>query len=254
MLDTLLDSTAGSRARFVLEAFSLARFGLKARSTQTKGTSARQLATDSFRIAAVWLMGLLLTSDLGARIRGPIPDYPQYLYAPWTLALLFFAFAMALIGYERLAGATALLFVVSILVDPGRYDLTNAESERLVVPIVCFSVLVIASGRRRPKVRRLAWVAFTAMLAAASGTSDDPMAFVAILALIFLVPVSVAMIRINPRPAIACGLCAAYFGTHMAQDRGGPGAIGLVCLAAAPFVLAVVMMRAARRKQAPTPV
>ena len=249
MVSTLLDVSSTSRVRFAGEIVNLVGSGARARSAEMKRAGAARVVGDGFCVAGVWLMVLLLTSDLGDRIHGPIPDYPRYLYGPWTLMLLGAALVLALIGYDRFAGAAALLFTASVLLDPSRYELTNAERVRLIVPAICFAVLLTYPRKRTVNVRRLVWLAPIAVLAVAAGTSDDAMAFVAVVALIVLVPAALALVRSNPRPMIACAVVAAYFGTHMAQDRGGPGPTGLLFLAAAPLVVACV---AAAHRRSPT--
>ncbi len=243
MFDTLLDVSAGSRLRYAREIVDLVRSGLRARAIQTVETGALRLVADGFCVAAVWLLTLFLASDLGNRIRGPLPGYPWGPLSPLSLAALGAALALALVGYDRLAGATALAFVATIFADPARHDLTNTDRIPLVVPIACFAALLLAPRRREPDMRRLAWLAFTAVLAVAASTSDDTTAFVFVFALIFLVPPSVGLIRTDPRAALACALSATYFGMRMAQDRGGPGLPGLLFLAAAPLVLTVVIAR-----------
>lgn len=252
MVSTLLDVSSASRVRFVGEIVNLVGSGARARGAEMKRAGAARVVGDGFCVAGVWLMVLLLTSDLGDRIHGPIPDYPRYLYGPWTLMLLGAALVLALIGYDRFAGAAAFLFTASVLLDPSRYELT-AERVRLIVPATCFAVLLTYPRQRMVNLRRLVWLAPIAVLTVAAGTSDDAMAFVAVVALIVLVPTALALVRSNPRPMIACAVVAAYFGTHMAQDGGGPGPVGLLFLAATPLVVACVVA-ANRRSPTSSPV
>ena len=254
MLSTLLDASASSRTRFVREIVALVLSGLRARATQTAEPGARRLVADGFCLAGVWLLTLFLSSDVGNRIRGRLPGYPWHLFTPWSLGLLCAALALALIGRDRLAGATALLFTASIIHDPAHYDLTNGGRVSFLVPVICFGVLLLAPRRRKPDARRLAWLVVTAALALISSTADDTTAAVLILALIFLVPPALALLPINPRfLAIACALPATYFGTRIAQDPGGPGKLGLLFLAAAPLVLTIAITRI-RHLQARSPI
>ena len=146
------------------------------RATHTAQAGAWRLVADGFCLAAVWLLTLLLAADVGNRIRGPLPGFPWGLFPPWSLALLGAGLALALIGYDRLAGATALLFAASIFDDSARYDLTGADRIPLLVPVICFGVLLIAPRGRRPDPRRLAWLVLAAALAIAASRTDDTIA------------------------------------------------------------------------------
>ena len=253
MLGTLLDASATSHTRFAFEIVALVRSGLRMRATQTAQAGAWRLVADGFCLAAVWLLTLFLAADVGNRIRGPLPGFPWGLFSPWSLALLGAALALALIGYDRLAGATALLFTASVFGDPAGYDLTGADRIPLLVPLICFGVLLVAPRRRRPDPRRLAWLAVAAGFAIAASRTDDTIAAVALLALILFVPPALALLRTDPRPAIACAVSAAYFGLRMAEDPGGPGALGLLFLAAMPLILSIVVAHTRHTAQARVP-
>jgi len=243
MLGTLLDVSATSRTRFVVELIGFARSGMQARATRTAQAGARRVVADGVCLGAVLLLALFLSSELGNRMREFDPRGPWHPFSPWSLALLGTALALALIGYDRIAGATALLFVASLVADPAWRDLTDSGREFLLVPAICFSVLLVAPRRRTPDARRLAWLVLTAALAVASSTSDDPTAAILVLALLFLMPLALAMLPIDPRLAIACALPATSFGIHMAQDPGGPGILGVPFLSAAPLVLTIAATR-----------
>ena len=144
-------------------------------------------------------MTLFLSSELGNRIRGFDPLGPWHPLSPWSLALLAAALALALVGYDRLAGATALVFVATLIADPAWRDLANSRREQMLVPVICFITLGLAPRRGKPNHRRLAWLALTTPLAVASSTSDDPGAAILILALLLLVPPALAMLRTDPR-------------------------------------------------------
>jgi hypothetical protein len=243
MLGTLLDVSATSRTRFVFELIGFVRSGMQARATQTAQDGAQRVVADGVCLGAVWLLTLFLSSELGNRIREFDPRGPWHPLAPWSLALLGAALALALIGYDRLAGATALLFVATLVADPAWRDLTNSRRELVLVPVICFITLGLAPRRRKPNHRRLAWLALTAALAIASSTSDDPTAAILILALLVLVPLALVVLRTDPRPAIACALAATSFGIHMTQDPGGPGVLGVLFLSAAPLIFTIAVTR-----------
>ena len=227
----------------MLELVGLVRSGMRARATQTAASGAPRVVADGVCLAAVWLLTLFLASELGNRMRVFDPLGPWHALAPWSLALLGAALALALIGYDRIAGAAALLFVASFLADATWSDLADGRRELLLVPVLCFTTLVLAPRRREPDNRRLAWVVLTAALAVASSTSSDPTAAILILALLFLVPVALATLPADPRLAIACALPATSLGFHMARERGGPGVLGVLFLSAAPLVITVAVTR-----------
>lgn len=251
MLGTLLDVSATSRTRFVRELIGFVRSGTQARATQTAQSGARRVVADGVCLSGVWLLTLFLSSELGNRIRGFDPLGPWHPLSPWSLGLLGAALALTLIGYDRLAGVTALLFVATLVADPAWRDQTISRRELMVVPVICFITLALAPRRRKPDHRRLAWLALTATLAVVSSASDDPTAAILILGLLFLLPLALAMLRTDPRFAIACALPLTSFGIHMVQDRGGPGVLGMLFLSAAPLVLTIAVLRT-RHLQAQT--
>jgi hypothetical protein len=243
MLGTVLDASGASSPRFIREIVLLVRAGFRARAEQTAQAGAGRLLADGLCLAAVWLMTLFLASDVGNRIRGPLPGYPWAPLPVPSLALLGLALALALVGLDRLAGLSALGFIATILGGAADYDLTNTDALPLLVPAACFVALVLAPRRRRLDMRRASWLMLTAALAAASSTSDDTTAFLFVIALFALVPTSLLVIRTNPRPALACAVCATYFGIRIAQDDTGPGLIGGAFIVATPLVFAFVLTR-----------
>lgn len=242
MLDTLRDVTS-TRSRYVRELIGLVRSGMQARGVQTARAGARRVVADGVCLGGVWLLTLFLSSELGNRIRSFDPLGPWHPLSQWSLALLGIALALALIGYDRIAGATALLFVVTLLADTEWRDMSSSRREMMLVPILCFVTMGLAPRRREPDRRRLSWLALTAALALASSASDDPTAAILILALLVLVPFSFTMLRTDPRFAIACAVPATAFGIHMVQDPGGPGVLGVAFLCGAPLTLAITVKR-----------
>jgi hypothetical protein len=88
MLGTLLDVSASSRARFAREIVALARSGLRMRGLESARLGARRVIADGFCLAALWMLTLFLSSDLGLRIQGGEPGYPDAALPLWSLALL----------------------------------------------------------------------------------------------------------------------------------------------------------------------
>lgn len=243
MLGTLLDVSASSRTRFGRELIGFARSGMQARATQTAQAGAGRVVADGVCLCGVWLLTLFLASELGNRIRGFDPLGPWHPLSPWSLGLLSAALALTLIGYDRFAGVTALAFVATLVADSAGRDQTISRRELMVVPVICFITLALAPRRAKPNPRRLAWLALTATLAGVSSASDDPTAAILILGLLFLLPLALAMLRTDPRFAIACALPLTAFGMQMVQDRGGPGVLGMLFLSAAPLVLTIAVLR-----------
>lgn len=240
MLDTLRDVSA-THGRYLRELIGLVRAGMQARGLQNARAGARRVVADGICLAAVWLLTLFLSSELGNRIRGYDPLGPWQPLSYWSLALLGTALALALIGYERLAGVTAILFVATLFTGPGWGDTSISRRELMLVPVLCFVTMALAPRQRRPDRRRLAWLALTGALAVASSQSDDPTGAILILGLLVLVPASLVMLRTDPRLAIACAVPASAFGIHMTQDPGGPGLLGVLFLCAAPLSLAITV-------------
>ena len=248
MLGTLLDASATSRVRFAREIVDLVRSGLRARARRTVEAGARRVVADGLCLGGVWLLTLFFASELGNMIKGFDPWGPWVPMAPWTLALLGAGLVLGLIGYDRLAGATALAFMASVFADPARYDLTTRDRSALLVPVFCFVALLLAPRRRQPDPRRLAWLVLVAALAVAAGTrpGDDTMAWAGLLPLLVLLIPVFALLWTDPRPAIAYTMWAAYFGVLIAQDPEAPRVLGVLFLAAAPLVLTIVIARTRR--------
>ena len=220
MVGTLLDSSASSRVRFANQIVDLVREGLRARALVTAQVGAGRVVADGVCLAAVWMLTLFLSSDLGLRIHGGEPGYPDEPIALWSLALLVSALALALVGYDRIAGAMALCLAASLVAHTDGAGLTNGSRGPLLVATLCFCLLVLAPRRRRPDPRRLAWLALPGVLAVVSSASDDSTAMVVLLALIFLVPPALALLSTDPRLAIACALPATGFGIRIAHNPG----------------------------------
>jgi hypothetical protein len=205
MTATLLDASAGSRARFARELADLARAGVRLRGQRTAATGARQVLADGVCLAAVWLMTLDLSTLLSQTVRG----FHDPLLAPWSLVLLGAALALALVGYDRFAGAAALVWTAArlpALLDhhPGMGVVILAVT---LPSVACFAVLVVAPRRRAPDPRRLAWLLVPVTLVATFGPpqydqSSLLLALVAI-AVLLVVVYALATLATDPRIAIA---------------------------------------------------
>ena len=251
MLGTVLDASAGSRSRFVREIVDLVRLGLRTRATQTAGAGARRLVADGLCLGATWVMTLDLSTLLAQRARG----MHDPLLASASIALLAVILAIALIGYDRVAGAGALVW--SVLRVPALWDhhpgIVNLVPE--VVPIICFGVMVLAPRRRAPDARRLVWLLVPATLLLTLGPPSHEqspllLAYVA-LAAISVAVFAVASLPTDPRLAIAAAVSVSTLGLAVAAINHDTSAPACLAVAAVPVVLAMAITRT-RRLRRPT--
>jgi len=224
MVATLLDASAGSRTRFARELADLVRSGLRLRTADA--TPAR-LTADGLCLAGVWLMTLDLVTLLGQRYRGmhdPLLAWP-------SIALLAAALAIALVGFDRVAGAAALVWTAL------RFPhLAGPVPE--VLPALSFSAMVLAPRRRPPDVRRLAWLVVPAALVVAFGPRGNPL----LLALGFtavgiVATVALAVLTVDPRIAIAGAVPVSTIAAGFVATHGDPPALAWLTLAAGPAVI-----------------
>jgi len=92
MLATLLDTSDGSTRAFVRELWDLLRSGLRSRSRATAEQGLKRLIADGFCVAAMLA--------IAARISTPVGFQPERWQFCWLGAVL----ALALVGYDRVAG------------------------------------------------------------------------------------------------------------------------------------------------------
>jgi hypothetical protein len=247
MTATLLDVSAGSRTTLIRELAGLFRGGLRARARRTAAAGAGRVVADGLCLASVWVMTLDLSTLLSQRVRG----FEDPLLAPGSLTLLAAALALALVGYDRVAGALALAWTAArfpALLDhrPGMEVLLAAVT---LPPVACFSILVIAPRRRARDPRRLAWLLVPVTLVATLGPPDydqSPLLLAVVtIAAVLVAAYAVATVIVDPRVAIAAAvpLSTIALGTR-------PGAV-LALTAPALLVLTVVRIRGARR---PSPI
>jgi hypothetical protein len=208
MVSTLLDSSAGSRARLVRELADLLRIGMRMRAGQTARTDPQRLLADGFCRGAILLMTLDLSTLLSQRLDG-VEDP----LLSWTsICALGAILAVALIGAERIAGAAALAWTAARLPELAAHNHTFNGIAPTAVPLICFSVLIVNPRRRRLDLRRLAWLLAPAVLVAAYAPrgGSGPITMLVSLAAILFVLVATLKIPTDPRLAIACALPAAY--------------------------------------------
>jgi hypothetical protein len=246
MLATLLDASADSRTRFLRELVDVVRLGLRARATQTARAGATRLVADGLRLAAVWLMALDLTTLLAWRYRGlhdPLLGWP-------SIALLAGVLALALIGFDRGAGAGALLWTALRLpallhVHPG---LAGVAAE--VLPALCFAAMVIRPRRPRLQLWGVLWLLVPLALVVGCGPSRDDQNLLilalAALAAVAVVGFALAMLPTDPRLALAGAVGLSQLAITVVTTHHDASTAILLSLAAAPATLALAIARTRR--------
>jgi hypothetical protein len=237
MLATLLDASAGSRIAYGRELAGLIRHGLRARGRATADAGMPRVIADGFCLAGVWILTLGLSTLLSQRLRGM---HDPLLAAP-SIALLGVVLLLALIGYDRVAGAGALVWTALRLPELLHAHPGSAGIAPEVLPVVCFAVLLLAPRRRAVDLRRAGWLAVPALLVATLGPQDgSPLLLAAVaLAAILVVASAAALLPADPRLAIAGAVPTTCLGIQVAAD---PGLATVLLIAAAPAVLAVTVV------------
>ena len=167
-----------------------------------------------------------------------------------SITLLAAILAIALIGYDRLAGAGALVWTALRI--PALWDhhagLVNLAPE--VLPVLCFCVLVLAPRRRAPDPRRMAWLVVPATLVAAAGPppgeASPLLVACVLLAALLVVVAAVALLPTDPRLAIAGAISLSNLGIAVAVINHDSSLVPGLFVAAAPLVLAVAITRTRR--------
>jgi hypothetical protein len=242
MVATLLDASAGSRTRFGRELVDLTRVGLRERATLTARAGAGRLVADGLCLAAVWLMTLDLVTLLAQRERGmegPLLAWP-------SIALLGAALALALVGLDRPAGATALVWTALRLPELLHLHPGPAGVAPELLPIACFAVLLVAPRRRRPDPARLGWllIPLGLFMAFGPGLGNSPILFGAVaLGVLLAVAFAVALLPTDPRPAIAGAIPLTNLAVGVICTHDQAPALLWLALACAPAALVVAVAR-----------
>lgn len=241
IVGTLLDCAGdGSRVRFVRELSGLVGMGLRARSA---GHGARRLVADGFCRGAILVMTLDLSTLLAQKLGG-MQD-PLLSWA--SIATLGVALATVLVGADRLAGALALAWTFARLPQLVSENPTFQGIAPTIVPLLCFTVLILAPRRRGLDPRRLAWLATTAALVLTLGHGHGNVLITAMVGVtaVVLVLAAVLTIRSDPRWAIACALPATYVALMVA----GKHAMSAWPLLLAPPALLTIGLRSASARR-----
>jgi len=249
MLSTVLDSTADAPRRLPREILDLVRVGLRSRATETAQPGVRRVIADGLCRGATWVMTLDLSTLLAQRMRG----MHDPLLSPVSIAGLAAVLAVALIGYDRLAGVGGLVWTVSRTPEVFHHHPSVDGLLPTVVPVICFAVLLLAPRRRAPMPHRLGWLAVPAVLVAAFGPAplDGPLIAVAMLVVALTGLCAIALLPTDPRLAIAAAVPAAYLGLQIVMKPDAPIVLKTLLLAPVPIVLAITIARS-RQLQQPT--
>ncbi len=153
MLGTWLDASEDSLPAFVRESVSLALAGVRERARVTSRIATGRLIADALRGAtliwiAVSLAGVPVLVFVGNAGLGR-----------WTwLMLLWPILAVALVGYDRAAGAGGVAWIVGTLTPLGVGSPAVFLLGGELLPLAGFVVMLIVPRRRRRDVRQLGWL------------------------------------------------------------------------------------------------
>ena len=247
MLGTVLDASGQSTALFARELRGLVGGGLRARVTTPVHAGAGRLIADGVCYGAIWMIAVMFASRVGASIAFGVAAGGARGYAEF--ALLGGSLVAALIGYDRIAAAGALVWLAPVTASP--YIISNEKIllATFGLPIVCLVAMIITPRRTNRRARRVAWLIPIAALGAAAG-GVGPTTYLLLTPLALALPIALARLRSDPRFAIAWSL----FATEIAMAgighalQGGPVPIGLpltlLLLALTPLAIAFTLQRA----------
>jgi hypothetical protein len=182
-------------------------------------------------------------------MHGPLLVWP-------SIALLAAALALALIGLDRLAGAAGLLWSALRLPELLHLHPGLAGLAPEVLPLVCFTVLLLAPRRRSPDLERLAWllVPIGLLTLFGPGIGNSPILMGAVLlGVLLVVAFAVALLPTDPRLAIAGAVSLTNLAIAVLCINHQTSVVLWLALAATPaaLVLAIARTRQLQRRVAP---
>jgi hypothetical protein len=248
MLGTLLDASGPSDAAFTRELLGLLGGGVRARVTAPPvRTGAGRLIADGVCYGAIWMIAVMFASRVGLSVSigvtlGGARGLSEF-------AVLGGALVAATIGYDRIAAAGALVWLVLVTASP--YIVSNEKIllATFALPIICLLVMITKPRRANRRARRAAWLIPIGALGVAAG-GVGPTSYLVLAPLALALPVALARLPSDPRIAIAWSLFAteiALAGIGHALE-GGPVPIGLpltiLLIALTPLAIAFTLGRA----------
>jgi hypothetical protein len=246
MLATVLDSSYGSRRAYGREIAGLIAGGLRARVGAGSQSGATRVIADGFCYGGAGMLALTVSQLVGVntRLAAHGADSTQL----WWLLLLGASFLAAAIGYDRVAAAGALSWLVIVVAAPFRGPDLLPLVAFAAVPAACFAVMAAAPRHRPPRLRRALWLLPVAALGLAAGGAGGR-SYLLLAPLAVIVPVALARLPRDPRLAIGCSLFAAEIAmfetaqvlAHRPLPLGLP--LTLVLFSAAPIAIAFAAVR-----------
>jgi hypothetical protein len=241
IVGTLLDASGSSNAAYARELVALIGGGLRVRAgTPGRPGAMRQIA-DGFCYAGVGMLALNIAVLVGERLElhgaGPGANLM------WRLLLLSGCLSAALVGYDRIAGAGAL-----VAIGTSAAHFTGMQAAAWSVPAACFAGMLMMPRRQPRRIYRAAWLIPTGALGIAAG-GRGPSTYLLLAPLVVIVPLALVRLARDPRLAIACSLLAATIAVAETADavQGGSIPIGLpltiLLFAATPLTIAFAARR-----------
>lgn len=197
------------------------------------------MLADGACVAGAFFLAQDLATGLHSR------GVPEAVYTPVSMVLLGVLLGVAMLRNDRIAGAGALVWVaLRLLGAVGATDATVAST--MVLPTICFAVMLVRPRQRSgvpwSGLYGCVWLMWLVLLA---GTLGGPSAILALVAASAFGVLALAVVMIDPRPAIAVALLAA----NIAAAKAGSGQPALVTLAFSATVPVVVALTIGRTHQ-----
>ena len=204
IVGTLLDVSGGSNAAYARELVALIGGGLRVRVGAPSQQGATRLIADGFCYAGVGMLAFVTALWVGVVSHGPGVDASWL----WRLLLLTGCLTAALVGYDRIAGAGALIWVALGIGAANRAHVAGLQLAVDAVPAACFVIMLTMPRRHARRIRRAGWLIPIAALGLATG--GRVISIYPVLApLAVIVPLALMRLARDPRLAIACSLFAA---------------------------------------------
>lgn len=249
IVGTLFDVSGESNAAYARELVALIGGGLRVRVGTAGQSGATRLIADGFCYAGVGMLAFVTALSVGL-VRRLVELHGAGVDASWLwrLLLLTACLSAALVGYDRIAGAGALVWVALGIGVANRAHVAGLQLAVDAVPAACFVIMLTMPRRHARRIRRAGWLIPIAALGVATG--GRVIAIYPVLApLAVIVPLALVRLTRDPRLAIACSVFAATVAVIDTADalRGGSTPIGLpitlLLFTATPLTIAFTARR-----------